>query len=82
MLVYICTSRNETTMSNAINDLFGAIRNIEQRIYAIEARISPENNDNGRQSARDKLHVVLMGPPCSGSPPSYPSACYDTKLLL
>lgn len=69
-------------MFNAINDLFGTIRNIEQRIYAIEARISPENNDNGRQSARDKLHVVLMGPPCSGSPSPYPSACYDAKSFL
>ena len=53
-------------MSSVINDLHDAIRSVEQRIFILETRISPENNSHASQLVRDKLHVVLMGPPCSG----------------
>lgn len=61
-------------LTSAIQDLFDATKNIEERIYALETRLSHINTDHDRQSVRDRLHIVLMGPPCSGC--SIPTSLY------
>lgn len=70
-------------MSAAVHGLFDTIADIEQRVYALEVRLNPENHKNDRQSPRDRLHVVLMGPPCSGVfHPYIPvSTIHDAKCI-